>query len=74
MSDSLAVDPIFFDLLAGSHARLIGMPLVPHEQDDQQAARWLYEKAPYCVLAHNTDSDPIFIYGNKTAQRCFEYS
>ena len=35
---------------------------------------WLYEEAPFAVLAHNTDLDPIFIYANKTAQRCFEYS
>jgi hypothetical protein len=34
----------------------------------------LYEDAPYAVLAHNTDPDPRFIYANKTAQRCFEYS
>ena len=25
-------------------------------------------------LAHSTDPDPIFIYGNKMAQTCFEYS
>ena len=74
MNDDLAVDPAFFDLLASSHARLVGAPLVPVEQDNQEAARWLYEEAPYCVLAHNTDSDPVFVYANKTAQRCFEYT
>jgi hypothetical protein len=26
------------------------------------------------VLAHNTDADPRFIYANRAAQRCFEYS
>lgn len=26
------------------------------------------------MLAHNTDPDPVFIYGNKAAQRRFEYS
>lgn len=25
------------------------------------------------MLAHNTDPDPLFIYGNKAAQRRFEY-
>jgi PAS domain S-box-containing protein len=34
----------------------------------------LYEEAPFAVLAHNTDPDPRFIYGNKAAQRRFEYS
>jgi MEKHLA domain len=71
---ALALDPIFFDLLAGSYFRLLGERLVPSERDNQDAARWLYEEAPYCVLAHDTDPDPIFIYGNKTAQTCFEYS
>jgi hypothetical protein len=71
---TLALDPNFFDLLAGSYSRLVGERLVPSEHDDQNAVRWLYEEAPFCVLAHNTDPDPIFIYGNKTAQTCFEYS
>jgi MEKHLA domain len=25
-------------------------------------------------LAHNTDPDPIFIYGNRAAQKCFEHT
>ncbi len=69
-----AVDPTFFDLLASSYSRLVGTPLVPAEQDSKDAARWLYEAAPFCVLAHNTGPDPIFIYGNKAAQTCFEYT
>lgn len=71
---TLALDPSFYDLLAGSYFRLVGQRLVPSEDDNQKAARWLYEEAPYCVLAHSTDPDPVFIYGNKTAQTCFEYS
>jgi hypothetical protein len=71
---ALALDPIFFDLLAGSYFRLVGERLVPPEYDNLDAVRWLYEEAPFCVLAHSTDTDPIFIYGNKTAQTCFEYS
>jgi hypothetical protein len=71
---TLALDPIFFDLLAGSYSRLVGERLVPSEHDNQNAVRWLYEEASFCVLAHNTDPDPIFIYGNKTAQTCFEYN
>jgi MEKHLA domain len=71
---TLAVEPTFFDLLASSYSRLVGAPLVAPVQDRRNAARWLYEEAPYCVLAHNTDPDPIFIYGNKKAQSCFEYT
>jgi hypothetical protein len=70
---SLAVDSAFHELLAGSYSRLVGGSLVPAEHDNSRA-RWLYEEAPFCVLAHNTDPDPVFIYGNRTAQRCFEYN
>jgi MEKHLA domain len=69
-----ALDPTFYDLLTDSYTRLLGASLVPPEHDNSFAARWLYEEAPFCVLAHNTDPDPIFIYGNKRAQTCFEYS
>jgi hypothetical protein len=31
----------------------------------------LYE-APFCLMSHNTDSDPIFNYANKAAQAAFE--
>ncbi|WP_225771124.1 MEKHLA domain-containing protein [Inquilinus sp. Marseille-Q2685] len=72
---SLARDPDFLHLLVGSHARLVGAPLLPEdpEDDDAARARWLYEDAPFCVLAHNTDADPRFIYANRAAQACFEY-
>jgi PAS domain-containing protein len=74
MPSSLATDPVFFSLLADSHLRLTGTPLLdPAMRRDTDAARWLYEDAPFCVVAHNTDEDPRFIYANKAAQRCFEY-
>ena len=60
-------DPQFFDLLNGSYARLLGKALT-----DRDAA-WLYADAPFAVLAHDTATDPNFIYANVTAQRCFEY-
>ena len=59
----------FFDLLTSSYARAVGKPLITAEQD----AAWLYNDAPFAVLAHNTDADPVFVYANKTAQACFEY-
>ncbi|WP_088344126.1 MULTISPECIES: MEKHLA domain-containing protein [Rhodomicrobium] len=70
---SLALDTDFYRLLAGSYRRLVGAPLAGPAGDDAQQARWLYEDAPFCVLAHNTDADPRFIYANRAAQACFEY-
>jgi len=64
------LDPQFFDLLTGSYRRLLDADLVAPGQD----ARWLYAEAPFAVLAHNTDDDPRFVYGNRTAQSCFELS
>jgi hypothetical protein len=65
-----SADPDFFALLADSHARLVGAPLVPPGKD----ADWLYREAPFVVLAHSTEQDPKFIYANKAAQACIEYS
>ena len=67
---NLSTDSEFFALLTGGYARLVGVPLVPKGKD----ANWLYAEAPFVVLAHNTDADPIFIYANQAAQECFGYS
>jgi PAS domain-containing protein len=64
-----AADPAFFALLASSYARAVGRPLVADGQD----AAWLYNDAPFAVLAHDTAPDPVFVYANRTAQACFEY-
>ncbi len=66
----LASDPAFFALLNDSHRRFVGSPLVLPGRD----ADWLYNEAPFVVLAHNTEADPVFIYANRAAQRCFRYS
>lgn len=66
----LSTDPGFFALLTESYARLLGAILVPPGTD----ADWLYREAPFVVVAHGTDQDPKFIYANKAAQKCFEYS
>ena len=71
---SFAVDFKFFELLSSSYSRLVGEALVPGAKSAGEAALWLYEEAPFCVLAHNTEPDPRFVYANKTAQACFEYS
>ena len=66
----LPLDRDFFDLLTGSYARLVGAPLIAPGHDPA----WLYHDAPFVVVAHNTEADPQFIYANKAAQACFEYS
>ena len=65
-------DAFFFELVAGSFARLVGRPLVD-QQLGNSSASWLYREAPFVVLAHNTDADPRFIYANRAAQACYGY-
>ena len=68
--ENLQEDIGFFELLTRSYARVVGKELVRAGQD----ASWLYHLASFALLAHNTDPDPRFIYANRTAQACFEYS
>jgi PAS domain S-box-containing protein len=66
----LSRDPDFFAVLTGSYARRLGEALVPAGAD----AAWLYEAAPFAVLAHDGGADPRFTYANRTALACFGYS
>jgi PAS domain S-box-containing protein len=66
----LARDPEFFALLTGSYARRLGQDLVPCGAD----AGWLYDAAPFAVLAHDGAADPRFVYANRAAQACFGYA
>ena len=59
------------ELLISSYHRWTGKDLVTQEQSGEDIYRALFE-APYGVVSHNTDDDPIFNYGNKTALRLFE--
>ena len=61
-------------LLLASYAQVVGRPLLPPDIPQADQSRWLYEDAPFCVLVQNSDADPRFVYANKAAQRCFEYS
>ena len=65
-------DPEFFALLVESYRRFVGAEPEFLEGRAHSAA-WLYQQARHCVLAHNTDADPRFIYANRAAQACFEY-
>jgi len=71
---SLALSPDFYALLADNYLRLIGVPLLNQNLASADAARWLYEDAPFCLLSANADPDPRYVYANRTAQRCFEYT
>jgi PAS domain-containing protein len=69
----LASDPDFFDLLVSSYRRTVGGEPAFLDHARHPSAEWLYQTASHCVLAHNTDPDPRFIYANKAAQAAFEY-
>lgn len=71
---NLYEDPAFFMLLAQSYRRLLGQSLVPEGMSQPAAAQWLYEDAPFGILAHTAAADPVFMYGNKAAQKCFDYT
>src|SRR4051812_18831468 len=57
------------NLLVSSYHRLTGQHLIePHPADLWQAC-WA---APRVIVAHGTEEDPIFFYGNRLALSCFE--
>lgn len=70
---ALAGNPDFAALLDRSLRRLTGRGLFPTPPGERADATWLYVEAPFCLLAHDTHADPVFIYGNKAVQACFEY-
>jgi len=55
-------------LIARSFARLVGRPLVISSGD---IVTELWE-APFAVVAHGTEPDPIFFFGNRYALAAFE--
>lgn len=67
MNDVVPRDPRL-TLIADSYARLLGQPLVA-TQDDVAVALW---EAPRVIVAHGTEDDPVFFYGNRLALQVFE--
>lgn len=57
-------------LIMASFRDVTGRNLVDRAAD----SGWLYQSAPFALLAHDRSDDPRFIYANKTAQGCFGYS
>jgi len=58
-------------VLSQSLRKHTGCGLMEEESDPYIMARRLYF-APFVLLSHNADSDPIFTYANRAAQQLFE--
>lgn len=56
-------------LIAESYTRLLGTPLVAEDSDDFWQTLW---SAPKVIVAHGTEADPLFFYGNALALSVFE--
>jgi hypothetical protein len=59
--------------LLRSHRRLTGHGLLGVPDDSHEAARALYE-APFVVVSHGNEADPILDYGNAVALALWEMS
>lgn len=57
-------------ILRDSHRHWTGRPLLDPRLTHEEAARYLFT-APFAVVSHNTDRDPIFNYANQTALALF---
>ncbi len=55
-------------LIASSFERLLGYPLVD-PGSDPVGALW---RAPRVILAHGTQDDPVFFFGNRCALQAFQ--
>lgn len=60
-------------ILVSSYQRLLGKPLIPPMDSPGELAYELYH-APFVVVSHDTQEDPIFNYGNHTALQLWSIS
>lgn len=58
-------------LLRRSLRRLAGLEICDPSLNDSDAARAIFE-APFAVVSHGTEADPVFNYGNRSALELFE--
>lgn len=58
-------------LIVASYRRLTGRPLLDTEPSDDAALRLALWDAPRAIVAHGTEADPIFFYGNRLALELF---
>jgi hypothetical protein len=71
-------------LIVESYRRLTGKTLLHTDAPLPQAGEGLRVRAvalrealwtaPFAIVAHGTEADPIFFYGNRYALQCFELS
>jgi hypothetical protein len=61
-------------LIVTSFQRLTGKPLIDNAPADTAALREALWNAPRAIVAHGTEDDPIFFYGNRLALQLFEMS
>jgi len=70
MSVSLIHNESHARLLLDSYQRLLGKPLLA--VDPERSLAQQLDVARFVLLSHNTDSDPLFNYGNQQALALFE--
>lgn len=58
-------------LLLDSYRRWLGRELIPRDGSAEDQARGLFE-APFVVVSHGTQADPILNYANRTALELWE--
>lgn len=59
-------------LIVTSYQRLTGKALIDNAPADNIALRLAVWNAPCAIVAHGTEEDPIFFYGNRLALQLFE--
>ncbi len=60
------------DLLLDSHLRVTGRPLLADAPADPRARAEALFRAPFVVVSHGIEADPVFNYGNASALARFE--
>jgi len=58
-------------MLSSSYQHLLGYPLLLKKQANIEEIEALWS-APFAILSHGVEEDPIFNFGNKTALELFE--
>ncbi len=61
-------------LIVASYRRLTGRELIADAPADIAALRAAVWNAPRAIVAHGTENDPVFFYGNRLALQLFEMS
>ena len=61
------------DLLCTSYERYMGQPPIACESSSTDRIEALFD-APFALVSHGTEEDPIFNFGNQTALDLFEFT